>query len=112
MNNIFIALDFSSFQQAKTFIDQYDLHGVPVKVGLELFYREGPDIIDYLKNNNHPIFLDLKLHDIPNTVMGAMQSLAKLNIDIVNVHATGGSDMIKRAKEGLSKGSDSSQDRK
>lgn len=104
MNNIFIALDFPTWQQAKTFIDDHAFHGVPVKVGMELFYREGPDIIYELKRNEHPIFLDLKLHDIPNTVMGAMKNLAQLHVDIVNVHATGGSEMIKWAKEGLLQG--------
>lgn len=107
MNDVYIALDFQNGDQAKAFIDQNDLHGIPVKVGMELFYREGSDIIYTLKNNEHPVFLDLKLHDIPNTVMGAMRNLARLHVDIVNVHATGGSEMIKRAKEGLQQGASS-----
>src|SRR5690625_4935699 len=68
---------------------------------MELFYREGPDIIKRLKANNHKIFLDLKLHDIPTTVYRAMKNLAKLKVDIVNVHALGGLEMMQRAKEGL-----------
>ncbi|QGS68614.1 orotidine-5'-phosphate decarboxylase [Oceanobacillus sp. 143] len=72
---------------------------------MELFFREGPAIIEKLKANNHPIFLDLKLHDIPTTVMRAMKNLAALEVDIVNVHALGGSEMIKHAKEGLLSGS-------
>ena len=77
------------------------LQGVPVKVGMELFYHEGPSIIEKLKENNHPIFLDLKLHDIPTTVKRAMQNIASLEVDLVNVHALGGSKMIEYAKEGL-----------
>src|SRR5699024_2545371 len=77
------------------------LKAVPVKVGMELFYREGITVIEQLKERNHPVFLDLKLHDIPTTVMKAMKNLAKLEVDFVNVHALGGSEMIKRAKEGL-----------
>lgn len=71
---------------------------------MELFYREGTQIIKWLKQHNHPIFLDLKLHDIPTTVEKAMFNLANLNVDIVNVHATGGSEMIKAAKRGLQAG--------
>ncbi|HLQ73940.1 MAG TPA: orotidine-5'-phosphate decarboxylase [Bacillota bacterium] len=104
MDNIFLALDFPSWDEASQFINKNDLQGVPVKVGMELFYREGPHIIEKLKENGHKIFLDLKLHDIPNTVHHAMKSLSTLNIDIVNVHALGGSEMIKRAKEGLLSG--------
>lgn len=101
MNNIYLALDFPTWNEADTFLNDNQLHGVPVKVGMELFYREGISVIEKLKENNHPIFLDLKLHDIPTTVMRAMRNLAKLEVDFVNVHALGGSDMIKRAKEGL-----------
>jgi len=101
MNPIFLALDFPTWCEAKQFIDQNELEGVPVKVGMELFYREGPKVIEQLKLREHPIFLDLKLHDIPTTVMRAMRNLSALEVDYVNVHALGGSDMIKRAKEGL-----------
>ena len=100
-NPIYLALDFPTWKETKQFIDTYTLHGVPVKVGMELFYREGPKVIEKLKADNHSIFLDLKLHDIPNTVMRAMRNIAALGVDIVNVHALGGSEMIKWAKEGL-----------
>ncbi|HLR62181.1 MAG TPA: orotidine-5'-phosphate decarboxylase [Lentibacillus sp.] len=102
---IFLALDFPVWKEAKVFIEQNELHGVPVKVGMELFYREGPRLIDLLKKNNHEIFLDLKLNDIPTTVKRAMRNLAGLGVDMVNVHALGGSDMIRQAKEGLMSGS-------
>lgn len=105
MNDIYLALDFPTWEETNQFINQHKLHGVPVKVGMELFYREGPDVIKRLKENNHPIFLDLKLHDIPTTVHRAMKNLAKLEVDIVNVHALGGSEMIKQAKDGLLNGS-------
>ncbi|WP_068672452.1 orotidine-5'-phosphate decarboxylase [Oceanobacillus sp. Castelsardo] len=99
--SFFIALDFENWNEAEKFLVNNELKGVPVKVGMELFYQEGPSVIEKLKENNHPIFLDLKLHDIPTTVMKAMRNLGKLGVDIVNVHALGGSDMIKAAKEGL-----------
>lgn len=101
MNSVFLALDFPTWDEADTFLTEHELNGVPVKVGMELFYREGIKVIEQLKLRNHPIFLDLKLHDIPTTVMRAMRNLASLEVDYVNVHALGGSEMIKRAKEGL-----------
>lgn len=101
MNQIYLALDFPTWNDASQFLNEHELHGVPVKVGMELFYREGISVIEKLKEQDHPIFLDLKLHDIPTTVMRAMRNLATLEVDFVNVHALGGSDMIKRAKEGL-----------
>ncbi|MGP4040365.1 orotidine-5'-phosphate decarboxylase [Gracilibacillus sp. D59] len=102
----FLALDFRTADDVKSFIEKHDLYRVPVKVGMELFYREGREIIDWLKTHNHPIFLDLKLHDIPTTVEKAMYNLAHLGVDIVNVHASGGSEMIKAAKRGLEAGAD------
>ncbi|MFC4557044.1 orotidine-5'-phosphate decarboxylase [Virgibacillus kekensis] len=110
--NTYLALDFTSWDEAEHFLKENDLHGVPVKVGMELFYREGPRIIEKLKANDHGIFLDLKLHDIPTTVMKAMKNLARLEVDMVNVHALGGSEMINRAKEGLLSGSPASHDTK
>lgn len=103
-NQIYLALDYPDGKQVEQFLDKNELAGVPVKVGMELFYREGRQIIEKLQKNNHPIFLDLKLHDIPTTVERAMENLALLGVDIVNVHALGGSEMIKRAKEGLLRG--------
>lgn len=99
--SMYLALDFPTWQEAKQFIERYQLTGVPVKVGMELFYQEGIHIIEKLKEDQHPIFLDLKLHDIPNTVKRAMINLGKLEVDMVNVHALGGSEMIAYAKEGL-----------
>lgn len=104
MNKIYVALDFPTWEETKFFLDENALSNVPVKVGMELFYREGIQVIEKLKERNHPIFLDLKLHDIPTTVMRAMRNLSSLELDMVNVHALGGSEMIKRAKEGLSTG--------
>lgn len=98
---MYVALDFPTWQETKQFLDEHHLHGIPVKIGMELFYREGITVIDQLKQNNHDIFLDLKLFDIPTTVGRAMTNLASLDIDMINVHALGGSEMIKRAKEGL-----------
>lgn len=103
--SIYLALDFPTWKEASVFIDTHDFYGIPVKVGMELYYREGPQIIEKLKENNHKIFLDLKLHDIPTTVMRAMKVLANLEVDMVNVHALGGSEMIAYAKEGLVSGS-------
>ncbi|KAB8138680.1 orotidine-5'-phosphate decarboxylase [Gracilibacillus oryzae] len=100
----FLALDFRTSEDVKHFIEQNDFYGVPVKVGMELFYREGKEMISWLKDHHHPIFLDLKLHDIPTTVEKAMYNLADLGVDIVNVHASGGSEMIRAAKRGLEAG--------
>ncbi|MFC4404639.1 orotidine-5'-phosphate decarboxylase [Gracilibacillus xinjiangensis] len=100
----FLALDFRTGEDVKQFIEQHNFHGLPVKVGMELFYREGISMIKWLKEHKHPIFLDLKLHDIPTTVEKAMYNLANLGVDIVNVHASGGSEMIRAAKRGLEAG--------
>lgn len=104
MKNVYLALDFPSWQESKNFIEKNGLKGIPVKVGMELLYREGPHVIEKLKENNHPIFLDLKLHDIPTTVRRAMNNIAKLEVDMVNVHALGGREMLQAAKEGLLSG--------
>nr|WP_205092472.1 orotidine-5'-phosphate decarboxylase [Thalassobacillus pellis] len=103
-SQIYIALDFESGEKALAFLDEHSLTGVAVKVGMELFYREGPWIIKQLQKRGHPVFLDLKLHDIPNTVKKAMKNLASLGVDVVNVHAQGGSEMMKAAREGLDEG--------
>ncbi|MFD1387998.1 orotidine-5'-phosphate decarboxylase [Oceanobacillus oncorhynchi subsp. oncorhynchi] len=99
--SVFVALDFPTWTETERFLKDNDLAGVPVKVGMELFYREGPAIIEKLKADNHPIFLDLKLHDIPNTVHQAMKNIASLNVDMVTTHAIGGKEMIYQAKQGL-----------
>jgi len=99
--SVYLALDFPNWEETSRFLKTNQLQGVPVKVGMELFYREGIAVIEKLKGQNHPIFLDLKLHDIPMTVKRTMKNLASLEVDMVNMHALGGSEMIKYAKEGL-----------
>lgn len=97
-----IALDFASKGEVQSFLEQFPAHEkLYVKVGMELYYAEGPSIISYLKDCGHSIFLDLKLHDIPNTVESAMRVLAKLGVDMTNVHAAGGVEMMKAARRGL-----------
>ncbi len=102
---MYIALDFATGEEALRFLTENELQGVPVKVGMELFYKEGTTFIEKLKSKEHPIFLDLKLHDIPTTVYRTMKNIAALEVDIVNVHALGGGEMMQRAKEGLLAGS-------
>ncbi|MCY1603547.1 orotidine-5'-phosphate decarboxylase [Staphylococcus pettenkoferi] len=97
-----IALDFESKEKVDQFLDLFD-EPLYVKVGMELFYQTGPELISDIKARGHRIFLDLKLHDIPNTVGKAMEGLAKLEVDMVNVHAAGGTVMMQRALEGLRK---------
>lgn len=80
---------FPGKQDVEQFLRHFEGEELFVKVGMELFYKEGPAIITYLKEKGHKIFLDLKLHDIPNTVKSAMRSLASLDVDMVNVHAGG-----------------------
>lgn len=97
-----IALDFPTKKEVKQFLERFPQEeSLFVKVGMELFYQEGPEIVQWLKELKHSVFLDLKLHDIPNTVKSAMVGLAKLGVDITNVHAAGGIDMMIAAKEGL-----------
>ena len=100
---IMIALDFPNAEKALAFTDLFD-ESLYVKVGMELYYSEGPSIIRALKKRGHKVFLDLKLHDIPNTVKNSMCVLAKLGVDMVNLHAAGGSKMMKAAIEGLEEG--------
>ncbi|MCJ1656549.1 orotidine-5'-phosphate decarboxylase [Staphylococcus sp. NRL 16/872] len=97
-----IALDFESADKVNTFLDQFD-EPLFVKIGMELFYQAGPDLIKTIKSRGHDIFLDLKLHDIPNTVEKAMEGLGKLDVDLVNVHAAGGTQMMEAAVRGLRK---------
>lgn len=107
MNKPIIALDFPNKESVVKFLDLFQDEKLCVKVGMELYYQEGPSIVTLIKSRGHEIFLDLKLHDIPNTVESAMRGLAKLNVDIVNVHAAGGSEMIKAALKGLREGTPS-----
>lgn len=97
---VIIALDFSSGKEALEFLDCFD-EKLFVKVGMELFYSEGSGIIKEIKSRGHKIFLDLKLHDIPNTVEKSMKVLSKLDIDMINVHASGTKNMMSAAKKGL-----------
>ncbi|WP_029187284.1 orotidine-5'-phosphate decarboxylase [Streptococcus suis] len=99
-----IALDFAGKEEVQSFLEQFPAdEKLYVKVGMELYYAEGPGIINYLKGCGHSIFLDLKLHDIPNTVESAMKVLAKLGVDMTNVHAAGGVEMMRAARRGLGK---------
>ncbi|MDN6639819.1 MAG: orotidine-5'-phosphate decarboxylase [Tetragenococcus halophilus] len=100
-----IALDFDSKAEITTFLNQFPSEeSLFVKVGMEIFYQEGPAIVDWLKKAGHNIFLDLKLHDIPNTVERSMTGLAKMGVAITTVQAAGGLEMMQQAKEGLKKG--------
>ncbi|WP_191561767.1 orotidine-5'-phosphate decarboxylase [Metabacillus idriensis] len=101
---LIIALDFPTGKEVSRFLDMLPEEKLYVKVGMELFYQEGPEIVQQLKSNGHQIFLDLKLHDIPQTVKLAMRGLARLEVDLVNVHAAGGSAMMQAAIEGLEAG--------
>ena len=103
-SRICIALDFQTKQDVKDFLDKFEDEKLYVKIGMELFYGEGIEMIKMIKEKGHKIFLDLKLHDIPNTVKSAMKQLAKLDVDMVNVHASGGKAMMKAAIEGLEEG--------
>jgi orotidine-5'-phosphate decarboxylase len=99
-----VALDFSTREEVKRCLEQLEGRVRYVKVGMELFYAEGPAIIHFLKQQGLKVFLDLKVHDIPNTAKGAMKSLARLGVDLVNVHAAGGVAMMEAAREGLEQG--------
>lgn len=101
---LIVALDFPSTLEVHQFLAGFENESLYVKVGMELFYKEGPQILTFLKDSGHKIFLDLKLHDIPNTVKSAMRNLASLDVDIVNVHAAGGKQMMEAALEGLDQG--------
>ena len=101
--DVIIACDFKDKEETLNFLDQFGDEKLFLKVGMELFYSEGPSIIKEIKKRGHKIFLDLKLHDIPNTVMKAMKSISKLDVDMVNVHASGTIKMMEAAKEGLTR---------
>lgn len=105
-----IALDFHSAQEAYEFLAPFN-GGLNVKVGMQLYYQEGPAIVAKLKEQGYDVFLDLKLHDIPNTVKSAMEVLAGHGADLVNVHAAGGKTMMEAALEGLDKGTPVGQKR-
>lgn len=98
--NVIIACDFSSREQTLSFLDKMGAARPFVKIGMELFYAAGPDMVRQLKDRGHQVFLDLKLHDIPHTVQRAMAVLSRLGADILNLHAAGTADMMKAALEG------------
>ncbi len=99
--DVIIACDFATAADTLAFLDKFGEERPFVKIGMELFYAEGPSIVRAIKERGHKIFLDLKLHDIPNTVKKAMHSLSCLNVDMVNLHAGGGKAMMEGALEGL-----------
>ena len=101
--DVIIACDFSTAEQTYAFLDRFTGRKPFVKIGMELFYAEGPAIVRAIKERGHGIFLDLKLHDIPNTVKKAMAVLSNLDADICNLHAAGGIDMMRAAIEGLTR---------
>lgn len=103
MSRTMVALDFSKKEDVMNFLDKFD-KPIYVKVGMELTYAFGFEMIREIKERGHKIFLDLKLHDIPNTVKNGMKNLAKLDVDVVNLHVAGGSAMMKAAMEGLNEG--------
>lgn len=101
--DVIIACDFKSKEETVEFLNKFSEEKLFLKIGMELFYAEGPDIVREIKKRGHKIFLDLKLHDIPNTVKKAMSVLSRLDVDMCNVHASGTIEMMKSAIEGLKK---------
>ncbi|WP_308567888.1 orotidine-5'-phosphate decarboxylase [uncultured Eubacterium sp.] len=101
--DVIIACDFASAEDTFRFLDRFTEEKPFVKIGMELFYAEGPSIVKEIKRRGHKIFLDLKLHDIPNTVKKSMAVLSKLDVDMTNLHAAGTIDMMKAALEGLTR---------
>jgi len=101
--DVIVACDFSSAEETFAFLDSFTEEKPFVKIGMELFYAEGPQIVRDIKARGHRIFLDLKLHDIPNTVQKAMRVLSNLDVDIVNLHAAGTAAMMRAALEGLTR---------
>ena len=101
--DVIVACDFASAEQTCSFLDKFTGKKPFVKIGMELYYAEGPAIVREIKKRGHRIFLDLKLHDIPNTVKKAMAVLSALDVDIVNLHAAGTAAMMEAALEGLTR---------
>ena len=103
--DVIVACDFASAEQTFSFLDRFSGQDRKpfVKIGMELYYAEGPEIVREIKRRGHSIFLDLKLHDIPNTVKKAMAVLSRLDVDIVNLHAGGTRPMMEAALEGLTR---------
>ena len=101
--DVIIACDFASKADTLAFLDKFQNKSLYLKIGMELFYAEGPDIVREIKARGHKIFLDLKLHDIPNTVKKAMNVLSRLDVDMCNLHAAGTCAMMEAALEGLTR---------
>ena len=101
--DVIIACDFASKEQVFTFLDKFTGKKPFVKIGMELFYAEGPEIVREIKARGHKIFLDLKLHDIPNTVKKSMAVLSRLDVDMTNLHAAGTVSMMEAALEGITR---------
>ena len=101
--DVIVACDFASKEATFEFLDKFTGRKPFVKIGMELYYAEGPEIVRQIKARGHKIFLDLKLHDIPNTVKKAMAVLSRLDVDITNLHAAGTSAMMEAALEGLTR---------
>ena len=101
--DVIIACDFADKETALSFLDNFEGRKPFVKIGMELFYAEGPQIVREIKARGHKIFLDLKLHDIPNTVKKSMAVLSRLDVDMCNLHAAGTSRMMEAALEGLTR---------
>lgn len=101
--DVIVACDFASAEQTFEFLDKFSGKKPFVKIGMELFYAEGPQIVREIKARGHKIFLDLKLHDIPNTVMKAMRVLSRLDVDMCNLHAAGTTAMMEAALKGLTR---------
>ena len=101
--DVIVACDFDSKEKTLAFLDKFQGEKPFVKIGMELYYAEGPAIVKEIKARGHKIFLDLKLHDIPNTVKKAMAVLSKLDVDITNLHAAGATAMMQGALEGLTR---------
>lgn len=101
--DVIVACDFASAEKTYEFLDLFTERKPFVKIGMELFYAEGPQIVREIKKRGHKIFLDLKLHDIPNTVKKSMAVLSKLDVDITNLHASGTARMMEAALEGLTR---------
>ena len=101
MNDVIIACDFKNKEELMAFLVPFKGLNPYLKLGMEIFYKEGPELVRQLKKEGFKIFLDLKLHDIPNTVEKAMRNIASLGVDITNVHAEGGIEMMKAARRGL-----------
>ena len=101
--DVIVACDFNTAEEALRFLDNFTEEKPYVKIGMELFYAEGPEIVREIKRRGHKIFLDLKLHDIPNTVKKAMAVLSRLDVDMCNLHAAGTVAMMEAAIEGLTR---------